>query len=117
MRPFQLVRGTVVAVVLALAGSCTVRHAGSLETPISRAAADLPDHFVVSTSKGPVEPSPGEGCRNPLLDPRDGTLLVLVRSAEGRGDYEAPPPRYGLGERELVRVECATGRALGVVKR
>ena len=69
------------------------------------------------TAAGPVEPQPGDTCRNLLVDPRDETRLTLIRSANGRGDYEPEPPRYGLKEGQLLRVDCATGRAVGVVKR
>ena len=117
MRLLKRVLATVGGATIALGGGCAARHGSHQTAPSAHAAVDVPDHFMVSTAHGPVEPKPDEGCRNPLLDPRDATLLILVRSAEGQGDYEAPPPRYGLRERELLRVECATGRALGIVPR
>jgi hypothetical protein len=51
-----------------------------------------------------------------MIDPRDHTRLTLIRSAGGVGDYEAPPGRYGVQEGELLRLECATGRVIGIVK-
>lgn len=82
------------------------------------AATDVPEYFLVGTHAGPAvsEPEPGSGCRNPMVDPRDGTRLLLVRSAEGRGDYEVPAGRYGVGKQELLRLECETGRVLGIVR-
>ena len=58
-----------------------------------------------------------EGCRSPLVDPRDGTRLKLVRSMGGRGDYEPEERRYGLSADELLRVDCASGRPVGAVPR
>lgn len=81
---------------------------------------DLPDHFVVGQHDGPetTEPTPGGACRNPMVDPRDGTRLILFESSsDGRGLYEVPPGRYGVGEGRLLQIDCGTGRALGIVRR
>ena len=59
----------------------------------------------------------GRGCVSPLVDPRDGTILRMVRSAETLGDYEAPAGRYGTGETHLVRVVCNTGAPAGLAPR
>ena len=63
----------------------------------------------------------GGGCAvmrtGSMADPRDGTVLTLIRSAEGRGDYEPRPLRYGVREGELLRVECASASAVAIVKR
>ena len=85
----------------------------------SPAARGLPDHFLVGAHTDPgfrQEPRAGEGCRNPLVDPQDGTRLTLVRSSGGRGDYSVAAGRYNVGRRELLRVECATGRPVGIVR-
>lgn len=99
-----------------LAGCATTDFGADSAT---RAATDVPPHFLVGTPDGDstTEPTPGEGCRNPMVDPRDGTRLQLVRSAEARGDYAVPAGRYGVGEGELLRLECGTGRVVGVVRR
>ncbi|HEU4630637.1 MAG TPA: hypothetical protein VFS08_12880 [Gemmatimonadaceae bacterium] len=85
-----------------------------------RPAADVPARFE------PLDPAArlaegdtitGVSCRSPMVDPRDGMPLRLVRSAEGRGDYEARNGRYGTGTSGLLRLDCNTGRALGVVPR
>jgi hypothetical protein len=80
---------------------------------------DAPDHFIVGAigSADAREPRAGEGCRNPMVDPRDGTALTLVRSDKGMGDYEVPEGRYGVGAKQLLRLDCATGRVVGIVKR
>ena len=64
---------------------------------------------------------PGEGCRNPLVDPRNGRALNLVRSKDGLGDYSVLGSQYeletayGVDPRHLLRIDCATGKALGIV--
>lgn len=59
----------------------------------------------------------GRGCVSPLVDPRDGTILRMVRSAETLGDYEAPRERYGTGTEYLIRVVCNTGAPAGLAPR
>jgi hypothetical protein len=79
----------------------------------------VPDHFLVGEIDGTAtrEPKPGEGCHNRMVDPKDGTKLTLVRSSNGMGDYEALEGRYGVGKGQLLRLDCANGRPMGVVKR
>ena len=112
----ELLAAVGVLVMVSLAG-CAAKLASPPPGSQGPAAADVPDHFMTWTAAGPVEPQPGGTCRNPLVDPRDGTRLTLIRSADGRGDYEPEPLRYGLKEGQLLRVDCATGRAAEVVKR
>ena len=81
------------------------------------AAVDLPDHFLISTDAGTVEPTDDGSCHSPLVDPRTGTNLTMVRSANGMGDYSVPAGQYGLRENELLRITCATGVAVGIVRR
>lgn len=107
--------------ILALLAGC----GGPSMYPVSlpaRPALDVPDHFMVGTMDpgGPLtDPLPGTGCRNPMVDPRDGTRITLEQSVRGPfgeiGDYAVPPGRYGVGPREFLRLDCATGRALGAV--
>jgi len=88
-------------------------------------AKGLPDHFMVVESgiAQKAEPKPGEPCRNPMVDPRDGATLNLVRSKDGLGDYQALGEQYelhstyGLDSRHLLRIDCSTGKALGIVDR
>jgi len=104
------------SLTLFVAACATGRSAPFDELP--RPAYDVPARFVLD----PTHPdgsalTGGPGCRNPLFDPRDAARIRLVRSAAGRGDYEVPAGRYGVGSRELIRLDCATGEALGVVGR
>jgi hypothetical protein len=75
----------------------------------ARPASDVPGQFDGTT--------PAPGCRSPLTDPRDGTVLRLVRSTEDRGDYDVPAGRYGVLPGELLRVDCANGAVIGIVRR
>ena len=80
-------------------------------------AQDLPDRFQVLDADGQARAArAGEGCRNPLIDPRNQTRLQLQQSAEGKGDYEVPAGTYGAVAGQWLRVECATGMPLGWVK-
>jgi len=107
-----------VVAIVALTGCAGMRGASDAGAAV-RPATDVPDHFMVATATGAAEPRPDDGCRNPIVDPRDGARLTLIRSAEGRGDYEpqSPGSRYGLRQGELLRVECASGVPVGIVRR
>ncbi len=80
-----------VVVIVGLTGCAVKRKSPDVGLP-KRAAVDVPDHFMVSTAAGAVEPRPNDGCRSPIIDPRNGARLGLIRSAEGRGDYEPQSP-------------------------
>jgi hypothetical protein len=103
--------------VFALTGGCAT--ANFPPDGAARTAQNLPDYFRVGTPTGTttVEPIQGEGCQNPMVDPRTEARLRLVRSQGDRGDYEVPGGRYGVGTQELLRLECKTGRVVGIVPR
>lgn len=117
MRVRRHLLGLAAAVVIGNLSSCASKQASSTAGSPVRTTVDVPDHFMTDTPTGAAEPGPGDDCHNPLIDPRDGTRLTLIRSADGRGDYESQPLRYGLKVGELLRVDCASGRAVGIVKR
>ncbi len=107
------------ALLLACCTGCaSQRPASQSQSPLT--ASNLPDRFLVGSHTDPSvreEPKAGGGCRNPLVDPQDGGRLILVRSAAQLGDYQVPAGRYNVGQRELLRIDCATGRAVGIVRR
>jgi hypothetical protein len=110
------------AVLAALSLAGCASSSGDLSGPVVGVPLDLPDHFVVArTGFGKTEEPKADGvCRNPMLDPRDRTELTLRRSAGGRGDYwpEAGirgSHTYGLTSQQLLRIDCATGKAVGIV--
>ena len=115
-----------VLALLLLASTGCVTLGGStypVDAP-SRPATNTPDRFMVGTiheGGDLVEPQAGGGCRNPMVDPRDGTRLTLVQSQRGAtdeiGDYSVPNARYGARDGELLRLNCGTGRALGFIPR
>lgn len=107
-------------VVLALAGCASSKP--DLSGPVVGVPLDLPDHFVVARSGiGKTEEPRADGvCRNPMIDPRDRGELTLRRSAGGKGDYGPEggirgARTYGLTSQQLLRIDCATGKAIGIV--
>ena|SRR5687767_1098077 len=113
-------RATAVArlALLVSAGACATGRSGDFPPDAqARAAVDVPAQFTLAAPPEAVQGGDAVPCANPAVDPRDGTRLVLVRSRSGRGDYEAPAGKYGVGAAELLRLDCATGRAIGVVAR
>lgn len=113
-------RTAILAVWLgALAACSATTDTFSSATPL-RAGTDLPNRFEppdTLSRVAPADTTPGSGCLSPMRDPRDRTLLRMVRSDATRADYEVPDGRYGVGPTELLRLECNTGRPLGVVRR
>jgi hypothetical protein len=107
--------------LVALAGCASSRR--SMEGPVVAEAKNLPDHFMVAVTgvAQKEEPKAGERCRNPMVDPRNATALNLMRSKNGIGDYQVLGQQYeldstyGVDSRHLLRIDCATGKALGIV--
>jgi hypothetical protein len=56
-------------------------------------------------------------CLSPVRDPRTGAELRFVRSAPGLGDYAVPEGAYGARRAELLRIDCRTWQAVGLVAR
>lgn len=99
-------KASIICLVLGCSGSRT----GDV---VVRTAEDLPVSFETpaGTSWG------GNSCRNPIVDPVDGSELVLVKSHAGLGDYRPEIGKYGVGQDELLRINCTTGEVIGIVKR
>lgn len=110
----SLMNAVAVAACLSLAACASTPGASSS----LRHGGDLPDHFLVGQAGGGATRAPkaGEGCRNPLIDPRDQSVLILRQSRDGVGDYEVPAGKYGAAVGEWLRIDCASGRALGLVR-
>ena len=51
-----------------------------------------------------------------MHDPRNKTEIRMVRAANGQADYKVPDGRYGVGKHQLLRLDCNTGRPLGIVE-
>lgn len=112
--PAALLAGGMSLFILA----CGVSHMDMTSNP-DRPAENTPERFVfdLSTAGAPPDTIPGEGCRNPMFDPRDGVRLTLIRSGASRGDYDVPAGRYGVRANELLRLACNTGHVVGIVRR
>jgi hypothetical protein len=112
---------SLAVLVLALAG-CASTSGKDMSGPVVGAALDAPDHFMVARSGiGKFEEPKADGaCRNPMVDPRNKTELLLRRSAGGKGDYGVDlgvygGGKYGMTTQQLLRIDCATGKAIGIV--
>ena len=85
----------------------------TLQSEVVGQGTDLPMAFQASEG---VQLSTSS-CKSPMKDPRDGTEIQMIRSSNSHADYQVPPGKYGVGDRELLRLNCATGEVIGVVKR
>jgi len=128
MRKTSLLRaagalGATSAFVALVGGAGCASGRSSVARPIVAEAKDLPDHFMVVASglAQRSDPKPGDVCRNPMVDPRDGTTLNLIRSKDGTGDYQVMnrdyelKSQYGVDSQHVLRLDCSTGKALGIV--
>lgn len=78
----------------------------------TRTAIDVPEAFTP-----PAGLAWGDNdCLNPIIDPLDGTELILIQSRNGRGDYRVTERKYGVSKGELLRVNCRTGAVIGIVR-
>lgn len=116
LRSHPALRRSLLAAFVVLSGCATTDFRSDQD---ARAATDAPGHFLVGlpNSVETSEPAPDQGCRSPMVDPRDGAKVRLVRSNGTRGDYEVPAGRYGVEPGELLRLACDTGRVIGIVRR
>lgn len=93
---------------------------GSMPSQASPPPLSVPARFVPADSARIVagaDTTAGAGCLSPLLDPASGTRLILTRSESGVGDYEAPTGAFGLPDGKLIRIDCNTGRVVGIARR
>jgi len=109
--------GTLAAITLLLAACAT--GGTPFDAPVLRPATDTPVRFRLDPAVGEQvgDTIPGTGCRSPLVDPRSGVRLTMVRSAVELADYAVEGDFYEVGPDELLRVRCRTGEPVGVVKR
>lgn len=97
---------------------------GFLVISCGTSAAPIAGEILRQPENAPEAFTPGEkvsldesSCKSPMIDPQDGTSIVLHQSSGSIGDYEVPEGKYGLQKRELLRLDCETGEVLGVIKR
>lgn len=99
------------SVILILILGCVTGNP-TMEREVVRTAQDAPEAF---------DPPAGfswgdEICKNPIIDPIDGSELIMVRSSGGMGDYKVTGVKYGVNRGELLRINCRTGGVVGIVK-
>lgn len=99
----------ITAFVLASCGSSS--NSFSSEEVI-RKAVDTPVSF-----QNPEMDEDNQACRSPLTDPSTGEQFTFLRAAWPFADFEVPNGRYGVNSGELLRVNCKTGQAVGIVKK
>ena len=101
--------------------ACSAGRTADFPTLVTaRPAENIPERFVPADRSlllTPADTIAGDGCRSPMADPRDDAQLDMIRASEGYADYEVPPGRYGVGEGELLRLICNSGRVAGIVSR
>jgi hypothetical protein len=113
--PRSLVRTFAAAGLALLAGACS-NTSLNYPTAVLRPAIDAPERFLREDGST-ITGTPGAApCTSPIMDPRSGARLLMQRAYQDSGDYTVPPGRYGVGTGELLRVDCATGLAVGVVR-
>ena len=82
------------------------------EGDMVRTAIDVPDLFQT-----PPGMAWGDNtCKNPIIDPLDGSELILVQSRDGMGDYRVSGFKYGVSKGEVLRINCNTGAVIGIVR-
>jgi len=145
-RTLHLTAALVAAVALAACSSWRgSTRSGPRWREDGRTARNLPTMFVADTINRDGRMALGSSCTARLVDPRDGNLLVLIRTEtlevgrfadftesptkdnvaptrpaqrDARGDYSVEhPSRYGVAPGELLRMDCVSQRALGIVSR
>ncbi|GAB2769416.1 hypothetical protein [Salinimicrobium soli] len=93
--------------------ACGSSHTSFKESDVLRQAQDVPTQFEAPTGMSFNDDS----CLSPLMDPRTGNKISIVRSTKSLGDYEVPQGLYGVNRGELLRVNCSTGEVVGIVKK
>lgn len=97
-------------IMLSLFVSCGTT--GTIEGEgIMRSAIDTPVRFEI-----PKGTTWDDTCKNPIIDPLDGSELILVQSSRGFGNYRPVGLKYGMIHGELLRINCRTGEVVGIVK-
>ncbi len=108
-------RPALVVLVLAACGGSGSMTGQAAPPPLTVPAQFVPD------DPGMIVPgtdtTAGAACVSPLIDRATGTRLMLYRSESGVGDYQPPSGAFGIPDGKLIRIECNTGRVLGIVRR
>jgi len=93
--------------------SCGSMKSSGTFGSIIRPAENTPEAFLPPAGVS----LDGNSCKSPMIDDRDGTKIIMVSAEDGMGNYSVPEGRYGVGKGELLRLDCSTGKVLGIVKK
>ncbi|MEZ5003375.1 MAG: hypothetical protein R2730_10120 [Chitinophagales bacterium] len=107
----KTLRCSVLIAMVSLA-SCVGSQQSNTNPTILRPAENTPEFFVPAEGVSLDQSS----CKSPMIDPRDGTQIVMISSIKGKGNYQVYPYKYGLKNGELLRLDCRTGQVIGIVK-
>lgn len=102
----------VVVNCLILLVSCGSLKNSESSNRIIRQAENTPSQFLPAEGVSLDQNS----CKSPMIDSADGTEIVMVTSTNGEGNYRVPQGKYGVQKGELLRLNCSTGKVLGIVK-
>lgn len=101
--------------IIAASGGCSTLK-NSLKTvpeTTARPATGTPGTFMLADGS----PNLTTDCATSLQDPQDKGAIQLVRALRnGLADYSVPAGKYGVSENELLRVDCTTGRTIGIAR-
>lgn len=99
--------------IAALSGCGSSNASTDADQEVLRPPSDAPESFsaVFATPVG------SKDCQSRLVDPVDQVELVLIKSFDGVGDYLVPLGKYRMASDELLRINCRTGKVIGVVKK
>jgi hypothetical protein len=110
-------RARYVSILVLLAAGCSHKSTYPPDSVARPVRGTVPVRFLFDATGFQADTMIGTPkCRTPLVDPNDGTRIVLSRAVDGtRGDYAVPEGRYGVGGDDLLRINCKTGGVIGVV--
>ena len=109
----SFLRIAFVALSLHLFWSCGSMKSSGTFGSIVRPAENTPETFLTPAGVS----LDGNSCKSPMIDARDGTKIIMVSAEDGAGNYSVPEGKYGVGKGELLRLDCATGKVLGIIKK
>lgn len=92
--------------------SCGSLKNSEASNRIIRQAENTPSQFLPPKGVSLDQNS----CKSPMIDSEDGTEIIMVTSTRGEGNYRVPQGKYGVQKGELLRLNCSTGKVLGIVK-
>lgn len=110
----KLLTSVCVLLVAVLMSSCGSQTTTTSQRSVLRNATGITFNFEAREGMNLGDNS----CKSPMIDPQDRTEITMVRSyGNGLGDYRvATTGKYGVGEGELLRINCSTGEAVGIVR-